>query len=145
MDHADRKSLVLVGAGSAVFTRGLLADLISATDLGAWDVALVDVDAGALTVATRMAERMIEGRGVTGTIRVRSSLDRRAVLPGADFVVTCVGVGGDVHHHRRGAQESAAGPGGRPTTRSASATACSSPSGTRSCPGGSPVSCAPRR
>jgi alpha-galactosidase len=94
MDHADRKSLVLVGAGSAVFTRGLLADLISATDLGAWDVALVDVDAGALTVATRMAERMIEGRGVTGTIRVRSSLDRRAVLPGADFVVTCVGVGG---------------------------------------------------
>jgi hypothetical protein len=27
---ADRRSLVLIGAGSAVFTRGLLADLISA-------------------------------------------------------------------------------------------------------------------
>ena len=34
---ADRRILVLIGAGSAVFTRGLLADLISARDLGDWD------------------------------------------------------------------------------------------------------------
>ena len=40
----DTRVLVLIGAGSAVFTRGLLADLIGAEDLGAWDIRLVDVD-----------------------------------------------------------------------------------------------------
>lgn len=44
MSLSDRRSLVLIGAGSAVFTRGLLADPISAEDLGAWDIRLVDVD-----------------------------------------------------------------------------------------------------
>ena len=39
----DRRRLVLIGAGSAVFTRGLLADLISADDLGAWEIVLVDL------------------------------------------------------------------------------------------------------
>lgn len=86
--------LVLVGAGSAVFTRGLLADLISAPDLGAWDIALVDVDPDALSVAARLAQLMIDARGVSDTIRVTASTNRREVLPHANFVVICVGVGG---------------------------------------------------
>jgi alpha-galactosidase len=90
----DVKKLVLIGAGSAVFTRGLLADLISATDLGAWEIHLVDIDPEALSVADRMAQRMVQARAVGGSITVASSTDRTAVLPGADFVVTCVGVGG---------------------------------------------------
>ncbi|RKS72489.1 alpha-galactosidase [Motilibacter peucedani] len=89
-----RRSLVLIGAGSAVFTRGLLADLISATDLGEWDIRLVDVDGVALSTAQGLAERMVAARGAEGSISVRGSTDRRDVLPGADFVVTCVGVGG---------------------------------------------------
>jgi alpha-galactosidase len=86
--------LVLIGAGSAVFTRGLLADLISATDLGAWDVHLVDIDPEALSVAERMAQRMVTHRGVQETISISASTERTEALPGADFVVTCVGVGG---------------------------------------------------
>ncbi|WP_436760624.1 hypothetical protein [Streptosporangium sp. V21-05] len=86
--------LVLIGAGSAVFTRGLLADLISADDLGAWEIRLVDVDEEALSVAARLAELMVEARGAQARITVRSSTDRRDLLPGADYVVTCVGVGG---------------------------------------------------
>lgn len=86
--------LVLIGAGSAVFTRGLLADLIGAHDLGSWEIRLVDVDPTALDVATRLATAMVDERRAGGTITVVASTDRRAVLPGADFVVTCVGVGG---------------------------------------------------
>jgi alpha-galactosidase len=86
--------LVLIGAGSAVFTRGLLADLISADDIGTWEIRLVDIDPGPLSVATRLAERMVDARGAHDKITVTSSTDRRTVLPGADFVVTCVGVGG---------------------------------------------------
>jgi alpha-galactosidase len=93
MTSTDRV-LVLIGAGSAVFTRGLLADLIGADDLGSWEIRLVDVDPVALDVATRLAQAMVEARGVGESIRVTSSTDRRAVLAGADFVVTCVGVGG---------------------------------------------------
>lgn len=89
-----RRSLVLIGAGSAVFTRGLLADLITAKDLGSWEIRLVDVNPEALSVATRLAERMVEARGAQARITVRSSTDRRSELPGADYVVTCVGVGG---------------------------------------------------
>lgn len=94
MTTTDRRVLVLIGAGSAVFTRGLLADLISAEDLGAWEIRLVDVDRVALDVAADLAEAMVAARGVADSIRIVRSTDRRAVLAGADFIVTCVGVGG---------------------------------------------------
>jgi alpha-galactosidase len=91
---ADRHVLVLIGAGSAVFTRGLLADLISARDLGDWEIRLVDVDPTPLSKAVGLARRMIEARQAGAHISVAGALERRDVLPGADFVVTCVGVGG---------------------------------------------------
>lgn len=91
---SDTRVLVLIGAGSAVFTRGLLADLIGAEDLGAWEIRLVDVDIENLNIAADLAEQMVAARGAGRTIRVIRSSDRRAVIPGADFIVTCVGVGG---------------------------------------------------
>lgn len=94
MSSPDRRVLVLIGAGSAVFTRGLLADLIGAPDLGAWEIRLVDVDPVALGVAHRLATAMITARAVEQTISVRSDTDRTALLPGADLVVTCIGIGG---------------------------------------------------
>jgi alpha-galactosidase len=90
----DRRSLVLIGAGSAVFTRGLLADLISARDLGDWDIRLVDIAPEPLAKAVGLAQKMIDARNASDHITVAGSTDRRDVLPGADFVVTCVGVGG---------------------------------------------------
>lgn len=91
---SDTRALVLIGAGSAVFTRGLLADLITADDLGSWEIRLVDVNEEALGVAARLARRMVEARKAESRITVRASTDRRTELPGADYVVTCVGVGG---------------------------------------------------
>ena len=85
---------MLIGAGSAVFTRGLLADLISAPDLGAWEIRLCDVNAAALQVAERLSRRMVEARGATDRVSVRASTERCDLLPGADFVVVSVGVGG---------------------------------------------------
>lgn len=91
---AQSRHIVLIGAGSAVFTRGLLADLISTQDLGSWTIWLVDVDATALDVAVRLAERMVHARDASARITVRGTADRTEALPEADFVVTCVGVGG---------------------------------------------------
>lgn len=88
------RTIVLIGAGSAVFTRGLLADLISADDLGSWEIRLVDVDEIALGVATRLAQLMIDAREAGERISVSGTTDRSEALPGADFVVTCIGIGG---------------------------------------------------
>lgn len=86
------RKLVLIGAGSAMFTRGLVADLIQSPGLDPFTLGLVDVDPQALETAARLSERLVEARGAP--IVVQASTDRRDVLPGADVVVATVGVGG---------------------------------------------------
>jgi alpha-galactosidase len=86
------KKIVLIGAGSAMFTQGLVADMILAPDLGPWELRLVDIDPAALETAEGLSRRLIEARG--GEITLRASTDRHDLLPGADIVVMTVGVGG---------------------------------------------------
>jgi alpha-galactosidase len=85
-----KEKIVLIGAGSAMFTRGLVADLIRRQwDL---DLALVDVDPDALTVAENLTRKMLElGKS---KIRLSAATDRRAVLKDASVVICTVGVGG---------------------------------------------------
>lgn len=82
--------IVLIGAGSAMFTQGLVADLI--VSKRPWHLKLVDVDHDALEVATGLARRMIEAK--EAEIDVQASTDRRDLLPDSDVVVTTIGVGG---------------------------------------------------
>ena len=57
--------IVLIGAGSAVFTRGLVADLIR---LGIQaDLALVDIDPHALHVAEGLTRKMVSARNAPMT------------------------------------------------------------------------------
>jgi alpha-galactosidase len=85
-----RENVVLIGAGSAVFTRGLIADLLAK----GWEaqLGLVDTDADALKVAEGLATKMVASVGAK--VAVRAATDRRRVLPGATVVVTTIGVGG---------------------------------------------------
>ena len=39
----NRKKIVLIGAGSAVFAKGLIADFIQ-SDFGTWEIALCDIN-----------------------------------------------------------------------------------------------------
>ncbi|MBT3294961.1 MAG: hypothetical protein HN919_17455 [Verrucomicrobia bacterium] len=84
------EKVVLIGAGSAMFTRGLVADVLR---LG-WEgeIALVDIDPGALEVAEKMTRKMFEATG--SNLKLSASVDRRDVLPGATVVMTTIGVGG---------------------------------------------------
>ncbi len=83
---------MLIGAGSAMFTQGLLADIMSVPALGPWEVRLVDTDPDALETAYGLCRRMIAARGAA--IAVRAAPDRRDVLADADVVVVTIGVGG---------------------------------------------------
>ncbi len=86
------RRIVLIGAGSASFTRGLVADLILSPEMGPWEIGLVDTDPQALAVAEGLTRRMVAARGAD--VHVLASTDRRDLLPGADVVVTTIGVGG---------------------------------------------------
>lgn len=81
---------VLIGAGSAMFTRGLVADLIQRGE--ECELALVDIDADALAVAEGLSRKMIEAR--KSPLKLNASTNRRDVLDGATAVICTIGVGG---------------------------------------------------
>ena len=84
--------IVFIGAGSAVFTRNLVADLITFPELADTEVVLMDVDEERLDRITRITEYVIKQENARLT--VRSTLSRREALRGADYVVITIAVGG---------------------------------------------------
>ena len=85
-----KEKLVLIGAGSAMFTGALVSDV---ADCG-WEgeLGLVDTDTEALAVAEGLCKKMIKAK--RSPLKLSASLDRREVLEGATVVVTTIGVGG---------------------------------------------------
>jgi alpha-galactosidase len=85
--------VAFIGAGSTVFTRNLVGDLLRCDELvDGLTLALMDVDPERLRTSELMARRLVEARGRTAT--VEATLDRRAALDGADYVVTSFQIGG---------------------------------------------------
>jgi alpha-galactosidase len=85
-----QEKIVLIGAGSAMFTKGLVADIIRRGEPA--ELALVDIDPEALRVAEQLARKMVAA-GRTD-IRISAATDRRVVLRGATAVICTIGVGG---------------------------------------------------
>src|SRR4051794_12359325 len=83
--------IAFVGAGSVVFTRQLVADLLRFGDLEL-ELALHDVDPERLRVAEGTARQLVVQLATPAV--VTATLDRRAALDGARFVVNMVQVGG---------------------------------------------------
>jgi alpha-galactosidase len=90
-DHGMTR-VVFVGAGSVVFTRQLVTDLLRFSDLPIIDLVLHDVNAERLAVARGTAEQV--SRRLGRPVNLEATLDRREALDGADFVVNMVQVGG---------------------------------------------------
>ncbi len=84
--------VTFIGAGSAVFARQLMTDILAVDGLDAGVFALVDVDPARLELARRIAERLIELTGKKW--RVEASTDRREVLAGTDYVINSIEVAG---------------------------------------------------
>ncbi len=85
-----KEKIVLIGAGSAVFTCGMVADLIRMGREA--ELAMVDIDPEALEVAERLGRKMIEA--TRAPVVLKASTDRKQVLGGATAVICTVGVGG---------------------------------------------------
>lgn len=83
--------IAFIGAGSVVFTQGLLADLFAYPELKGAHIALHDIDPDRLATAEAGARHIAETLGASP--RVTAHADRRAALADADFVINIVQVG----------------------------------------------------
>ena len=86
--------IAMIGAGSVVFTKNLLGDILSFPELGESTIALHDIDPARLEAGERMARWTAAAVGAPA--RIEASLDRRRVVDGADYVINMIQVGG--HH-----------------------------------------------
>jgi alpha-galactosidase len=85
--------IAFIGAGSTVFTRDLVGDLLSFPALADTStIALMDIDERRLRTSEAMARALAGARGAGAT--VAATRDRREALDGADYVVTSFQVGG---------------------------------------------------
>jgi alpha-galactosidase len=84
--------VTLVGAGSAVFARQLMTDILAIDGLDSGTFALVDIDATRLDLARRIAERLVELTGKRW--KVLASTDRTEVLEGSDYIINSIEVAG---------------------------------------------------
>ncbi|MFG1922288.1 alpha-glucosidase/alpha-galactosidase [Cryptosporangium sp. NPDC048952] len=83
--------ITFLGAGSVVFTRELLADLLNFDELRGVTLSLHDIDTERLETAEAIARRTAEQLGATPEIR--TSLDRRRALEGSTYVINAIQVG----------------------------------------------------
>jgi alpha-galactosidase len=84
--------VTLVGAGSAVFARQLMTDILAIDGLDSGTFALVDIDPTRLDLARRIAERLVELTGKHW--KVQASTDRTEVLEGTDYLINSIEVAG---------------------------------------------------
>jgi alpha-galactosidase len=84
--------ITLIGAGSTVFAKNLLGDILSFPELQEAEIALHDIDAERLRTSEIVAHKVAEAVGAQPLIS--SGTDRRAALAGADYVICMIQVAG---------------------------------------------------
>mgnify|MGYP005853899221 CR=1 FL=1 len=84
--------IVLIGAGSVVFAKTLLADILSFPALQQSTLSLVDINADRLQLIAAYTQRLIDQQRLPAGIE--ATVDRRQALAGADYVISVIQVGG---------------------------------------------------
>ena len=84
--------IAIIGAGSTVFMKNIVTDIVLEPGLQEAHIALHDIDAARLATSEKVAHRIAETTQTTP--HIEASLDRRTALKGADFVITMLQVGG---------------------------------------------------
>jgi alpha-galactosidase len=84
--------IAFIGAGSVVFTKNLLGDILAQPALRDAAIALHDIDADRLRTADAMARWVARERDARPEITTHD--ERRAAIDGSDFVINMVQIGG---------------------------------------------------
>ena len=84
--------ITFIGAGSTVFAKNLLGDILSFPELSSAEIALFDIDAERLHTSEIVAHKVADALGAKLTIT--ATTDREAALDGADYALNMIQVGG---------------------------------------------------
>jgi alpha-galactosidase len=88
--------ITLIGAGSHVFARRLLTDILTWPSLQDATLSLMDIDAAKVETMAALTRKMVAQQGVGA--RVEATTDLRTALEGADYVVVSIRVGDSRSH-----------------------------------------------
>jgi alpha-galactosidase len=84
--------IVFIGAGSTVFMKNIVGDILQRPALAGATLALVDIDPGRLAESELVATKLIRTLGVPA--RVEMHTEQRRALAGANFVIVAFQIGG---------------------------------------------------
>lgn len=84
--------ITFIGAGSTVFAKNLLCDILSFPELANSTISLMDIDPERLRTSEIVAHKVADFFGAKP--KIEATLDRRAALEGADYAISMFQVGG---------------------------------------------------
>jgi len=84
--------ITFIGAGSTVFMKNIVGDILQREALGGATLALMDINQERLDESAIVANKIVSTLGVSATVETHS--DQRRALEGADFVVVSFQIGG---------------------------------------------------
>ncbi len=80
--------ITLIGAGSVVFAKNLIGDILQFPELSDATLCLMDVDPARLKVASLMANRMVAALGVKA--KIVATLSQKEAIKDARYVICTV-------------------------------------------------------
>ena len=84
--------ITFIGAGSTVFAKNLMGDILSYPELQGSTLSLFDINEERLRTSAVVARKVAEATGASPVIE--STTDRRKALDGADYAIAMIQVGG---------------------------------------------------
>jgi alpha-galactosidase len=84
--------IAFIGAGSTVFAKNLLGDILSFPELAESTISLMDIDESRLNTTRLVAERIAKAVGAHP--RIEATTDRRKALDGAGYAISMFQIGG---------------------------------------------------
>ena len=84
--------LTIIGAGSSVFTKNIVSDLLHIKKFKNMEIALVDINEHRLKVSHELLD--VISTKLDAKIKIKSFTNRREALKGSDFVQSTIQVGG---------------------------------------------------
>jgi alpha-galactosidase len=91
MSNTTRK-ITFIGAGSTVFAKNLLGDILSFPELGDSAICLFDIDENRLKTSEVVARRIAQTLGAP--VLIEATTDRSRALEGASYAINMIQVGG---------------------------------------------------
>ncbi|MDI9637354.1 alpha-glucosidase/alpha-galactosidase [Kamptonema cortianum] len=84
--------VAMIGAGSTVFAKTLIGDILSYPELADSHIALMDINGDRLSTSQKVAHRINDQLGTSA--HITATTDRREALIDADYVINMIQVGG---------------------------------------------------